>query len=633
MSFTPLTIGTQKAGPSVNFTPLNEAADAAQAAQPKLVMGHVENPDKSGPSFGKLWENLKKIPGQLYDVGNKVTSGVGEDIAAAIGADGALKAQQNLNKADGDYMSMLIDKIKAAHAAGEDATHLQDLLRDYKPLGGNGNESMVKMFPALAKTNKEIAGDFVSLATTIIGAGSIGTTKVAGEGAKTVLGGAARGALEGAKQGAVLGAGSGAAEGLHNNEDAASIAEKAALHAAGGAAAGGVLGGILGGVQGGLQSRQLRKDELTRQLQDNPELVAKYKLNEAGEVVKDPQAAELVRQGLPEKHVAVIKSASDADKAKFQQMVSLADKATLDARAIERPTDVVGQTIVDRTKHLLDQTKVAGKAVDEAAATLAGKEVDPSPAVKTFIDNLNDMGVTFNKNGVPNFAGSDIEGIKPAEDLIKKTVNRMNSVQFDGLEVHKLKKFIDEQVTYGKVGEGLSGQTERVLKGLRRNLDGILDAKFENYNTANSAYSAARNLLDDTKSVLGKNFNPSSGAVRAGSVARRILGNSANRGDIIEYLGNLDKFFKETGGKGTDDIISQTVFADILEDIYGTQATTGLQGQVQRGVEKAAGVGKELVEGKPLAAVTKGLMHVYEETRGISDEAKIKALKALIGLK
>ena len=168
--------------------------------------------------------------------------------------------------------------------------------------------------------------------------------------------------------------------------------------------------------------------------------------------------------------------------------------------------------------------------------------------------------------------------------------------------------------------------------GFRRSLDGVLDSQFESYKTANDAYSVARNLLDDTKTVLGKNFDLTSGSVRAGAVARRILGNSANRGDILEYVKALDTYYKSTGGKGTDDIIAQTVFSDTLEDIFGTQATTGLQGQVQRGVEKAGGIAKDLAHGHPISALTKTGMQLFQASRGISDQAKIEALKKLIGL-
>ena len=167
------------------------------------------------------------------------------------------------------------------------------------------------------------------------------------------------------------------------------------------------------------------------------------------------------------------------------------------------------------------------------------QRVSPEPAVNTFLDDLDDIGVRF-RRGNPVFGGSDIEGITPAENLITKVVERAKNVSDDANELHKLKKFIDEQVTFGRTGEGLSGRTERILKGFRNSIDEVLDTTFDSYNQANSRYSEAIRLFDTTKSVLGNKFDPSQGTIRAGAVARRILGNSANRGDILEFLQNLN---------------------------------------------------------------------------------------------
>ncbi len=77
------------------------------------------------------------------------------------------------------------------------------------------------------------------------------------------------------------------------------------------------------------------------------------------------------------------------------------------------------------------------------------------------------------------------------------------------------------------------------------------------------------------------------------------------------------------------DVISQTVFADVLDGMFGTQATTGLQGQVQRGVE-AAGLGKDIIA-HPILSTAKLAAKGIEYAQNITPEAKIAALKALIG--
>lgn len=558
----------------------------------------------------------------------------GKSIAGAIDV-GASKfgigATAGFEKAQSqkiETMNQITQAIKAKRERGEDTTKLKKMLVDMSS-SSIKNELLERQ---AGLSTRQVLGQGLGVATDIIGAGTIGTK---GAGLVTQPTSFLKGALKGAGTGAATGGGFGATQGLargmQEDRKGADLASEVISGGLVGGLAGGVLGGLTGGISGRLRGKALRKQQLKEELVSNPELVAKYNLSDVGKIKKDKIASEVIRQGVDEKYVAVIKNSNPTDKIKFKKMLKLAERASKDARAIERPSDEVGRTIIDRTSHLLKKVRAFGKAVDDTAETLKGKSISAKPAIDNFYDDLSDMGIKI-KNGKPIFDGSDIEGIAPAENLINKVVHKLNGLSDDAYKLHRVKRFIDEQVTFGKVGEGLSGETERLVKGLRRNIDGLLDVKFSNYNKANTSFAEAIGLLDETKSVLGRNFNPTTGNVRAGAVARRILGNSANRGDILEYLSNLEVLYKKTGGTSADDIISQTVFADVLEDIFGTQATTGLQGQVQRGVEQAGGVVQDIAQGQPLAALTRGAVRVYQGTRGVDHEAKVRALRALLGL-
>lgn len=572
----------------------------------------------------KLWSGLAGF-------GKAVAAspiGFGKEIAAGIGAGQATRNNQAQVAQESQNLDIAIKKRAELKARGVDTSKVDAMIEDLRTNLGKGSD-VASVLPAVNDTTSQVLGNAGGIVVDIASAGGLANAGKAVIAPKTIGQGILQGAKTGATTGVIVGGAQGFTKGLGAGQSVTDAAFTAASSATLGGVGGGIIGGAVGGVSGAINSRAANRQQLVDDLTNNPELVAKYSLNDTGAIVKDPKASELIRQGLPEKQVAVIKNAAPADKVKFQQMVTLAEKATKDARAVERPSDVVGQTIVERTKHLMGQLKIAGKEVDAAAQTLKGQTVDSTPVTLQFINDLEDIGVSF-KNGQPVFDGSDIEGIAPAENLIKKVFARADDASSDAVKIHQLKKFIDEQVTFGKMGEGLSGKTEFILKSFRRNLDGLLDSNFENYNAANVGFKKAIDLLDDTKTVLGKNFDPSNGSVRAGAVARRVLGNSASRGDILEYLKSVDDFYKSTGGTAQDDIIGQTVFADILEELYGTQATTGLQGQVQRGVEAAAGAGKDLLQGKFLQSATKAVAHVAEASRGLSQEAKIAALKALI---
>ena len=104
----------------------------------------------------------------------------------------------------------------------------------------------------------------------------------------------------------------------------------------------------------------------------------------------------------------------------------------------------------------------------EDAVDIKGKPVDASEIGDQFINDLEDIGVQFNpQTNTVNFKGSDIEGLDAPEAAITRVLNRMAGGEpVDAFDLHRLKKFIDENVTFGKTKEGLAGKTENILKRL-----------------------------------------------------------------------------------------------------------------------------------------------------------------------
>lgn len=49
----------------------------------------------------------------------------------------------------------------------------------------------------------------------------------------------------------------------------------------------------------------------------------------------------------------------------------------------------------------------------------------------------------------------------------------------------------------------------------------------------------------------------------------------------MQLVENLDNVANQYGGKFSDNLVDQALFTEILEDVYGTQATTSLQGQTE----------------------------------------------------
>jgi hypothetical protein len=504
--------------------------------------------------------------------GGKVAEGAGMAIAAPQVQGQLSEAQAN----NAQIETNLIKKIREKEQAGEDTSRLQTALQSIRATNLSLQDAQSDFVEALP-SNKQVIGSAVRLATTLA-TPTVVKGFTGGNVAKGTLAGASQGAKIGAVEGAVQGAGIGAEQDLSTSGIIAS--------AVGGGVTGGVLGGVVGGVSGRVKASSDLKAQKEALLKSNPNsTVAQYTLNGQGRIVNDPVAKEVIKQGFDQGTVATIKGASATDKAAMNKALDILEKAKVDKKyaALNRSSDVVGETAMKRYTAVNNLKNTAGKELDVVAKTLKGQKADPTPAVQSFIQDLSDLGVTF-KNGKAVFKGSQIEGVKPAQSLINKAIKRMNEVGDDGFDLHNLKKYLDEQLNYGKTAEGLSGRTESIMKGLRANIDSILDNQFPAYNEVNTQYSTAKNALADFLDAAGSKFDVSKpGAEKqVGTLMRRILSNAQSRVQVTNAMQNLQDIAGTYGTKFDDDIISQLVFVDELERVFGSQAPTSMLGLIDK---------------------------------------------------
>lgn len=361
--------------------------------------------------------------------------------------------------------------------------------------------------------------------------------------------------------------------------------------------------------------------------------LAKLTLSESGKVKADPFAAEAIKQGFDDGVIAAVKQTSPADKQAMLKMVDVMEKGKKNKRfaMANRPSDVAGETLMNRVDGIVKVNREAGKNLDRVAKSLKGELVDVSSSVAGFLDNLDEMGVKLGDDLKPNFSGSDIEGITAAERAINQIVNRMKSGKsYDAYDAHRLKKFIDENVSYGKSAEGLTGKTERVLKQLRRDIDSQLDAQFPDYNDVNTTYSDTIGVIDALQDVAGKKMDLSRASSRSatGTLLRRLMGNDKSRTRLIDAIDGIDTIAKKYGvkGVGDSDLMSQVLFADELDSVFGPVARTSLQGQVEQAVKGGA----QSVRGGMLDMAIDAIAKGAEKARGINEEAAFKSIRELL---
>jgi hypothetical protein len=289
---------------------------------------------------------------------------------------------------------------------------------------------------------------------------------------------------------------------------------------------------------------------------------------------------------------------------------------------------------MERYSLIKQVNKAAGKELSSVLQEMKGKPVDLdalySGPVQSFIDDLADAGVRVDKGRV-YFRGSDFEGLPEAEKIINDLVSRMVSTDTpDAYGVHRLKKFIDERVTYGESVKGLKGKAINSMKALRSGVNDFLRQQDPAYAKINEVYSDTIGLLNEAQDLAGKKTEISEREL--GRIARQGLSNAQRSGRVQDLLENMDEAAKRYGLDLGDDVQRQTSFVQTLEKLFNVSPPASLKGELSKAGDQtaeainAARGGTDSLVG--LAA--KGVNKVFSKSDKQRQEDLIKALRELI---
>jgi len=460
-----------------------------------------------------------------------------------------------------------------------------------------------------------------------------------------------QGVKQGVKSGVTLGTTSGLGIGMQE-EDATvgSILKSGAIGGGTGVVLGGGLGGLAGGASGAINKAKLFKlnQTLKKTLQEDATKtlltsgkpnasIATKTLDESGNIIKDINAKELVRQGLEEADVAMIKNASQTDKAKMLEMLSIREAQLTDKTVTKRASDVAGDSFLSTLKDIQNVNKSAGQQLDSVANTLSGKTVDIQKPLQQFSGDMANSGIKIGETGNLDFTKSIFRMNEPTQKQIQNFYREALKLSEnpDALAVHQTKKLIDEVVDYGKKSEGITGQTERLLKNFRHSLDEALDTNFPAYDAVNTTFSETAGQLKNVADVMGRKFNINSDFANAslGTKLRGLMSNNASRGQLMQAIQDAQTMARKYGSNSTDDLVVQANFANTLEKMFGSEAPTSLAGQVSQGISdvtSVANIGKDVANSNLISAALKGVKLVYDKTRNIGEKQKLDALRKVL---
>lgn len=360
-------------------------------------------------------------------------------------------------------------------------------------------------------------------------------------------------------------------------------------------------------------------------------ITARYLLSPEGVIKTDPLAKDAIRQGFDEGVIAAMKTASPADKAAMREMTAIRQKSKENAlRGIEdRPAKVAGKSLMDRFNVVRKANRESGIAVNKAAKALKGVEIDSSELSDNFRFQLGDrLGVQLDQAGNLNFRNSLIEKNPAAKRAITDLVDIMGrGGKPDAARLHFVKKYIDDNVTYGKAAEGLGGQTETIMKEFRAEINQALQDVSPEYAAANQAYSETISALDDFQQIMGKKVDLTSDRATesVGRNLRKVMSNYNTREQLLDVIENIETVAKKHGGEFDSNILLQTLYANELDNVFGAAARTSLRGEVGGAVKDAARAASG--QAGLFGAAVDVAASAAEKLRGINEENAFKSIK------
>jgi hypothetical protein len=375
------------------------------------------------------------------------------------------------------------------------------------------------------------------------------------------------------------------------------------------------------------------------QLSQTPDSIDLVNVRLSGsQVVPDNEAASAIKQGWKDGAVASIKAATEKDRNAMTKMLNIFKMGEKREafRAMNRPADILGDTVQSRVDFLAKSNQQAGKAIDRIANTrLRGQAVEYDPAINSFLDELGALGVKveLDQNGVAKaiLQGSDIQGDKAAQRILNTVLERLSTAKApDAYGVHTAKRFIDTQVNYGKknLANPLTSQAERALKNLRRNLNQSLGEKFPVYKAANEKYADTITALDDLQKAAGTqiDFDSPNANKALGTAMRKLTSNYGTRANLIDSLDQANQVASKYGMKLDDDIVNQLIFVNELDRMFGAAADTSLKGQMSQALE----TGVEIARGNAAQRAMELVAEKAQNLRGVNKENAIKAMEEIL---
>jgi len=381
---------------------------------------------------------------------------------------------------------------------------------------------------------------------------------------------------------------------------------------------------------GNLVSGMSEKGRLAMELKNTPQktTTAKYKLA-GGKVVNDSAGKAALGQNWTPETVAGVKGANPATKLKINKIINIARNRLTGGAKVKmktRPSDVAGESLMNRYKFVKGANREAGQLLDRVARGV-DTPVDISNPLQWFKGQLDDAGIRIMANGKIDFSASSLP--KSDYGLIRENIRHIQRTlkgQASFYNAHKLKQILRRtglsyEQTVAK--KGASPDAQNIFKGFSSKIDEVLDGQSRAYDTANVKFGETRNVMNAIEKIAKDNLFTESADTQLGVLTRRMMGNPVSRGSIIDMADNIDDIARKYGARFDDDLYLQSWVAHDMDDVIEVAAKTSIKGEA---------VGPQVAGAMERSSIGHAAHALDMAGRFISRKSEIKALDTLQAL-
>lgn len=406
-----------------------------------------------------------------------------------------------------------------------------------------------------------------------------------------------------------------------------------------------VIGGVIGGknlFDRAMKSKNAAKAVIVEQIKSgnpNTEVVTKM-LNKSGDVITNPNSKKAMKVLAKEigddralGMVAVAEKMSPYTKTRVGEMLDIVDEVRKNplVKQDKRVTDILGDSVGNRARALATKNKAASKAIGNVTdrLTKSGVTVDVSPQATKFMNDLSELGVTFQK-GDDGWVTADLSRSKfngGDQRMLNVLINDLAKGELDFKSAHELKRQIRDNVNYGvQTGDQVKGKSEAILKKLSNEINDSLRNKSTAYSKANDKFSSTIEAYEKLDKLAGKDIDLFSdlSSETLGSKAVSLLSNNLTRTQVKKALNDADKALRSQGVSFNDDIASLIHASEEIETLFKLAPSRSFGGSIEK-------AGANIAQG--MTAETTAISGIYEKVKGMTEpdfNKKMAALRVLV---